>query len=70
MLTEGRNRQIRKMVEAIGLEVESLHRVSFAGITLSGLSPDNWCELNQKEMEIIDKAISHLDGDRRRLKAI
>ncbi len=58
LLTEGRNRQIRKMVEAIGYQVMSLHRTSFSGITLSGLSEDNWAELNEKEMSIILKSIS------------
>lgn len=35
-LTEGRNRQIRKMAEAVGLEVINLHRTGFAGIRLTG----------------------------------
>jgi 16S rRNA U516 pseudouridylate synthase RsuA-like enzyme len=46
------------MVEAIGYQVMSLHRTSFSGITLSGLSEDNWAELNEKEMSIILKSIS------------
>ena len=37
-LIEGRNRQIRKMVEAIGMNVVALHRVSFGGIKLKGSS--------------------------------
>jgi 16S rRNA U516 pseudouridylate synthase RsuA-like enzyme len=45
------------MIEAIGLQVASLHRISFAGITLKGLSSNNWKELNEKEMDIIRKAI-------------
>jgi 16S rRNA U516 pseudouridylate synthase RsuA-like enzyme len=39
ILTEGRNRQIRKMVEAVGLEVKELHRSSFSGITTEGETP-------------------------------
>ena len=31
-LIEGRNRQIRKIVEAIGMNVVALHRFSFGGI--------------------------------------
>lgn len=57
VLTEGRNRQIRKMVEAIGHEVVNLHRLSFAGITLKGLSENNWSELNENEMVIIQNAL-------------
>ena len=57
-LIEGKNRQIRKMAEAVGLSVVLLHRVSFAGITLKGLSLGNSLELNEKEMKIIRSAIS------------
>jgi pseudouridine synthase len=38
VLTEGRNRQIRKMCEAIGVEVTSLHRRSIGDVSLSVLS--------------------------------
>lgn len=34
-LVEGRNRQIRKMMEALGLRVVRLHRVEFMGICLT-----------------------------------
>ena len=34
-LVEGRNRQIRKMMEALGLRVVRLHRVEFMGIRLT-----------------------------------
>ena len=50
MLIEGRNRQIRKMVAAVGLEVVELHRTHFAGISLKGLSSNNWAELTAQEM--------------------
>jgi len=57
VLMEGRNRQIRKMVEAIGCNVVTLHRTSFAGITLKGLSQGNWMELDEREITIIQKAL-------------
>jgi 16S rRNA U516 pseudouridylate synthase RsuA-like enzyme len=56
-LVEGRNRQIRKMCEALGFEVTSLHRVTFAGISLKGLSSNNWSELSEKEMLVIQCAM-------------
>ena len=56
---EGRNRQIRKMVEAIGCNVIALHRTSFAGITLKGLSQGNWMELDEREITIIRKALKN-----------
>jgi len=57
-LVEGRNRQIRKMVESIGLKVASLHRTGFATITLRGLSEGNWAELDHREMRAIERVIS------------
>lgn len=57
-LTEGRNRQIRKMIKSLGLTVVSLHRTSFAGINLKGLAEGNWLELSEKEMTVIQDAIS------------
>eukprot|EP01039_Chlorochromonas_danica_P009779 gene9781-10814_t len=57
-LTEGRNRQIRRMAEAVGLGVQHLLRVSFAGIELRGLhKPGDWCELDKAEMTIIQSAM-------------
>jgi pseudouridine synthase len=54
-IMEGRNRQIRKMMEALRLNVVALKRVKFAGITLDGLKfPGDWKRLNQKEMKIIE----------------
>ena len=52
VLEEGRNRQIRRMCEACGLQVVRLHRVSFAGITLDGCQrPGQWTFLNEEEVE-------------------
>ena len=62
-LTEGRNRQIRKMGEALGLLVKRLHRVSFAGISLKGLSEGNWAEFSEKEMSVVQIALAaHSSG--------
>lgn len=56
-LTEGRNRQIRKMCSALGYTVVDLHRTMFGGISLKGVSKGNWKELTENEMFIIQKAI-------------
>ena len=58
VLTEGRNRQIRKMAEALGLAVVNLHRTTFAGINLKGLSEGNWAEFSEKEMQIVKEALA------------
>jgi len=50
ILEEGRNRQIRRMCSAIGLEVIALHRVGFAGVSLEGCeAPGEWATLTQAE---------------------
>jgi 16S rRNA U516 pseudouridylate synthase RsuA-like enzyme len=46
------------MVESIGLSVQSLHRTGFANISLKGLSEGNWAELDQKEMQVIERTIA------------
>ena len=65
-LTEGRNRQIRRMLQAIDNEVVDLHRVSFGGggkhkggvISLRGLDgPGDWQELEGEEMGLIDEIL-------------
>lgn len=56
VITEGRNRQIRKMCSSLGLEVTNLHRVNFAGITLDGCERLGDClELTKKEMILIGR---------------
>ena len=58
-LVEGRNRQIRKMMEAIGFRVIRLHRVEFTGIKLSrGLNePGDWDYLDEEEMNLVKDAL-------------
>jgi 23S rRNA pseudouridine2457 synthase len=42
VLTEGRNRQVRRMLAAIGLPVLRLHRARIGPIDLTGLTPGSW----------------------------
>ncbi len=49
-LKEGRNRQIRRMGEATGLDVVKLKRISFAGITIEKLRVGQYRYLTQKEL--------------------
>jgi 23S rRNA pseudouridine2605 synthase len=51
VLHEGRNRQVRRMVEAVGHRVRHLHRSVYAGLTLAGLVPGAWRELTPSEVE-------------------
>lgn len=47
---EGRNRQIRRMCEAVGLEVLRLKRTEIAGVKLGMLPQGKWRPLNEREM--------------------
>ena len=48
---EGRNRQVRRMLEALGHRVKSLHRSRYAHLTLEGLEPGAWRELEPSDVE-------------------
>ena len=50
ILQEGRNRQIRRMCEEVGLEVLRLKRTEIAGVKLGMLKRGAWRPLNEKEM--------------------
>src|SRR5207244_10342629 len=49
-LHEGRNRQVRRMLEAVGHPVRRLHRSRYAGLTLEGLAPGAWREPEPSEV--------------------
>ena len=49
-LTEGRNRQVRRMLEAIGSKVLKLVRVSLGPLTLEGLQIGQWRKLSASEV--------------------
>ena len=51
---EGKNRQIRRMCQALNLEVKRLHRIDFAGITLDGCEGPGTCAfLSEDEINIL-----------------
>jgi len=50
VLREGRKRQIRRMVEAVGNRVVELKRIGFAGIDLGRLAPGTWRHLSPSEI--------------------
>jgi 23S rRNA pseudouridine2605 synthase len=47
---EGRNRQVKRMLEAVGHPVRRLHRSRYAGLTLERLEPGRWRELTADEV--------------------
>jgi 23S rRNA pseudouridine2605 synthase len=50
-LHQGRNRQVRRMCEAVGHPVVRLHRSAYAGLTLHGLATGAWRALEPAEVE-------------------
>ncbi len=47
---EGRNHQVKKMFEAVGLQVDKLSRTRFGHLDLTGLRPGESRRLNKKEI--------------------
>ena len=56
-IKEGRNRQIRRMCEAVGLEVARLRRISVGPLKLGMLKPGSYRELTSEELRAIRNAI-------------
>ena len=46
-----RNRQVRKMLEAVGHQVVSLKRVEFGPVSLGDLPRGQWRRLTEREVE-------------------
>lgn len=47
---EGRNRQVRRMLEAVGLKVIKLHRSQYGPLKLDGLKVSRWRDLSPTEL--------------------
>ena len=54
-LHEGRNRQIRRMCEAVGLTVLRLKRESIGKLSIGSLRSGEWRKLTQKEVEYLQQ---------------
>jgi 23S rRNA pseudouridine2605 synthase len=50
VLTEGRNRQVRRMCAAVGHDVEELSRVAIGSLELGDLAPGEWRRLAPAEL--------------------
>jgi 23S rRNA pseudouridine2604 synthase len=57
ILTQGLNRQIRRMCEYLGYDVKKLKRVRIMNISLNGIKTGEWRDLTKEEMEEINGLI-------------
>lgn len=58
ILTQGLNRQIRRMCTYLGYSVTRLKRVRIMNVTLEGLPVGKWRNLTEEEMRVINQAIA------------
>ncbi len=56
-IKEGRNRQVRKMCEGVGLEVARLRRISIGPLKLGMLKPGTYRELTAEELRALRNAM-------------
>ena len=49
-LIEGKNREVRRLLEAVGHPVRGLKRVQFGDLTLGDLAPGQWRQLSAAEL--------------------
>ena len=61
-LHEGRNREIRRMMEELGVGIRYLRRLSFGPVELGDLAPGAWRELEEDEVAALREAAS-ADGE-------
>jgi 23S rRNA pseudouridine2605 synthase len=52
---EGRKHQVKRMLAAVGHPVTRLHRIRYAGLTVEGLEPGRWRELEPSEVETLSR---------------
>lgn len=57
ILTQGLNRQIRRMCEYLGYEVKKLKRTRIMNVSLTGLKYGDWRELTKQEIDTINQLI-------------
>ena len=57
VMTEGRKREVRRMLAAVGLPVERLARVAFGGVELGDLRQGKWRFLDRPEIARLHAAV-------------
>ena len=57
ILTQGLNRQIRRMCEFLGYEVTKLKRTRIMHLELNNLKPGQWRNLTDRELNTLNNAV-------------
>jgi 23S rRNA pseudouridine2605 synthase len=60
VIREGRRRQVRRMLHAVGHKVKSLKRTAFGPLTLGRLKAGEWRELAEGELAALRRATEHI----------
>ncbi|MEX1222224.1 MAG: 23S rRNA pseudouridine(2604) synthase RluF [Idiomarina sp.] len=63
ILTQGLNRQIRRMCEHFGYEVKKLERVRIMNVSLNNLAVGQWRDLTEKECSVLLKSIENSSSE-------
>ncbi|MCD8126317.1 MAG: rRNA pseudouridine synthase [Clostridiales bacterium] len=56
-ITQGKNRQVRKMCAAAGLRVHRLKRIREGPLRLGSLGSGQWCYLQEEEIELLKSGV-------------
>ena len=63
VIHEGRNRQVRRMCEAVGHPVRRLVRTRIGPVTDRSLGPGEWRDLTQAEVRALERAAAESATD-------
>jgi 23S rRNA pseudouridine2604 synthase len=57
VLTQGLNRQIRRMAKALGYQVTFLKRLRILNLTVHDLNPGEWRHLTDEELRTLQRRL-------------
>ena len=66
-LYEGRNRQVKRMLETFGYQVLKLKRVALGPLALEGLPRGAYRRLRPEEVQKLQQSVVGVDKEKRRL---